>query len=140
MADMTLFTRINRELAPANMRELFEQYIATSISGAMRVVEIDDRIVGMFGIESRSEDSTELRRSPSPAVPDEQRAGPSKAEPPLLWSLRADSPERVQHSQRSQHDRDTHRRYSRPLSTGGAANHDPPDEVATPAPLPFTVA
>jgi hypothetical protein len=88
MADMTLFTRINRELAPANMRELFEQYIATSISGAMRVVEIDDRIVGMFGIESRSEDSTELRRSPSPAVPDEQRAGPSKAEPPVVESAR----------------------------------------------------
>ena len=74
---VALFVRINRELAPANMRELFEQYIATAISGELRrlqnifseakrnafwVVEIDGQIVGMFGIESRSEDSTELRR------------------------------------------------------------------------------
>jgi GNAT superfamily N-acetyltransferase len=74
---VALFSRINRELAPANMRELFEQYIATAISGELRklrdvfseakrnafwVVEIDGQIVGMFGIERRSEDSTELRR------------------------------------------------------------------------------
>jgi GNAT superfamily N-acetyltransferase len=74
---VALFTRINRELAPADMRELFERYIATAISGELRqlqnvfseakrncfwVVEIDGQIVGMFGIESRSEDSTELRR------------------------------------------------------------------------------
>jgi GNAT superfamily N-acetyltransferase len=72
-----LWTRINRELAPPDMRELFEQYIATAINGELRqlqgifseakrnafwVVEADKDIVGTFGIESRSEDSTELRR------------------------------------------------------------------------------
>jgi putative acetyltransferase len=72
-----LFIRINRELAPPEMRERFEQYIQTSIDGEMSrlrdifsetrrnafwVVETDDQIIGMFGIESRSEDSTELRR------------------------------------------------------------------------------
>jgi N-acetylglutamate synthase-like GNAT family acetyltransferase len=72
-----LFTRINRELAPAAMRERFEAYIAASIRGelsrlldifsatrrnAFWVVEADGQIIGMFGIESRSHDSTELRR------------------------------------------------------------------------------
>jgi GNAT superfamily N-acetyltransferase len=76
-AVVALFTRINRELAPAAMRERFEEYIATSTTGelshlrdifseakrnAFWVVTIDGQIVGMFGIESRSEDSTELRR------------------------------------------------------------------------------
>jgi putative acetyltransferase len=74
---VALFSRINRELAPAHMREQFEKYIATAIGGelgelqsvfseakrnAFWVVEIDGQIVGMFGIESRSQDSTELRR------------------------------------------------------------------------------
>jgi RimJ/RimL family protein N-acetyltransferase len=74
---VALFTRINRELAPANMRELFERYVTTAISGELRelqnifseaernafwVVEIDGHLVGMFGIERRSEDRTELRR------------------------------------------------------------------------------
>jgi GNAT superfamily N-acetyltransferase len=74
---VALFCRINRELAPAHMRELFEEYIATAIGGelgelqsvfseakrnAFWVVEIGGQIVGMFGLESRSEDSTELRR------------------------------------------------------------------------------
>jgi GNAT superfamily N-acetyltransferase len=72
-----LWTRINRELAPPDMRALFEQYIETAISGELRqllnvfsgakrnafwVVETDKEIVGTFGIESRSNDSTELRR------------------------------------------------------------------------------
>src|ERR1700704_1060824 len=72
-----LWTRVNRELAPLDMRELFEQYIATAINGELRqlqdvfseakrnaiwVVEVDKEIVGTFGIESRNEDSTELRR------------------------------------------------------------------------------
>jgi GNAT superfamily N-acetyltransferase len=72
-----LWTRINRELAPPDMRELFEQYIATAINGELRqlqdvfseakrnafwVVEADKEIVGTFGIESHNEDSTELRR------------------------------------------------------------------------------
>lgn len=76
-AVVALFTRINRELAPANMRERFEEYIETSIKGEMSqlrdvfsearrnvfwVVAIDGPIIGMFGIESRSQDSTELRR------------------------------------------------------------------------------
>jgi GNAT superfamily N-acetyltransferase len=72
-----LWTRINRELAPPDMRQLFERYIETVISGELRqlqeifsaakqnafwVVEADKGIIGTFGIESRSKDSTELRR------------------------------------------------------------------------------
>jgi len=72
-----LFIRINRELAPPEMREEFEQYIQTSIDGEMSrlrdifsetkcnafwVVETGDQIIGMFGIESHSHDRTELRR------------------------------------------------------------------------------
>ena len=72
-----LWTRINRELAPSDMRELFERYIETVISGELRqlqdifsaakrnafwVVEAEKEIIGTFGIESRSKDSTELRR------------------------------------------------------------------------------
>jgi putative acetyltransferase len=71
-----LWRRINRELAPAGMEELFEQYIATTINGELKnlsevfsevrrnsfwVVE-DGSVVGSFGIESRSETDTELRR------------------------------------------------------------------------------
>lgn len=76
-AVVSLFTRVNRELAPADMRERFEDYIATSIAGelsrvsevfaaskrnAFWVVEIEGQIIGIFGIESRSGDTTELRR------------------------------------------------------------------------------
>src|SRR5262249_42687690 len=72
-----LWSRINRELAPSGMEELFEQYIATTIGGelahlpevfserkrnAFWVVESQDSIVGCFGIECRSETNTELRR------------------------------------------------------------------------------
>ena len=72
-----LWTRVNRELAPPDMRESFEQYIATAIDGELKhlqdvfsearrnafwVVETGRQIVGTFGIESRSQDSTELRR------------------------------------------------------------------------------
>jgi putative acetyltransferase len=72
-----LFIRINRELAPPEMRERFEQYIQMSLDGEMSrlrdifsetkrnafwVVETGDEIIGMFGIESRSNESTELRR------------------------------------------------------------------------------
>jgi GNAT superfamily N-acetyltransferase len=72
-----LWTRINRELAPSDMRELFERYIETVISGELKqlqdifsaakrnafwVVESDKEIIGTFGIESRSKESTELRR------------------------------------------------------------------------------
>ena len=72
-----LWALINSELAPADMRELFEQYIAAAINGELRclervfseakrsafwVVEAGKQIIGTFGIESRSSDTTELRR------------------------------------------------------------------------------
>ena len=74
---VALFTRINRELAPIDLRDRFEDYIAASIAGelsrvpeiyarakrnAFWVVVVDQAIVGMFGIECQSEDVTELRR------------------------------------------------------------------------------
>jgi GNAT superfamily N-acetyltransferase len=73
----SLWTRINRELAPAGMEELFEQYIAMTIEGELKrlfevfseagrnafwVVESQNEIVGSFGIESRGGNATELRR------------------------------------------------------------------------------
>jgi N-acetylglutamate synthase-like GNAT family acetyltransferase len=72
-----LWSRINRELAPAGMEELFEQYIATTISGelmrlsevfaeakknAFWVVDRQGEVIGCFGIESHSDTTTELRR------------------------------------------------------------------------------
>ena len=72
-----LWTRINRELAPAGMEELFEQYIAVIIDGELKpllevfsearrnafwVVESAGQIIGCLGIESRSVNDTELRR------------------------------------------------------------------------------
>jgi N-acetylglutamate synthase-like GNAT family acetyltransferase len=73
----SLWTRVNRELAPVGMEKLFEQYIAMTIDdelsqllevfsetkrNAFWVVESANQIVGSFGIESRSVDDTELRR------------------------------------------------------------------------------
>lgn len=73
----SLWTRINRELAPAGMEKLFEQYILTTIDGELKqllevfseakrnafwVVESANEIVGSFGIESHGIDNTELRR------------------------------------------------------------------------------
>jgi GNAT superfamily N-acetyltransferase len=73
----SLWTRINRELAPAGMERLFEQYIAMTIDGELKqllevfseakrnafwVVEGANGIVGSFGIEGRSVNDTELRR------------------------------------------------------------------------------
>jgi putative acetyltransferase len=73
----SLWTRINRELAPTGMEERFEQYIATTIDGELKqlpeifseanrnafwVVESESEIVGSFGIESHNADDTELRR------------------------------------------------------------------------------
>src|ERR1700692_2279443 len=72
-----LWTRINRDLPPAGMGKLFEQYIATTLDGELVrlpevfsearrnrfwVVEDHDKIVGSFGIESCSASDTELRR------------------------------------------------------------------------------
>jgi GNAT superfamily N-acetyltransferase len=73
----SLWTRINRELAPVGMETLFEQYIALTIDGELKqllnvfsearrnafwVVESANEIVGSFGIESRSVNDTLLRR------------------------------------------------------------------------------
>jgi GNAT superfamily N-acetyltransferase len=72
-----LWARINRELAPPHMREQFEQYIATALADELgRLLEIfspakrsafwvvvsGPQIIGTFGIESRGDDTTELRR------------------------------------------------------------------------------
>jgi GNAT superfamily N-acetyltransferase len=72
-----LWARINRELAPPDMREQFEQYIATALARELRhlpdifaetkrnafwVVVVGGKIVGSFGIEGRGDDVTELRR------------------------------------------------------------------------------
>jgi GNAT superfamily N-acetyltransferase len=72
-----LWTRINRELAPADLREAFEQYIAGPLAdellrlhdvfsaarrNAFWIVSLGDEIIGTFGIESRGPDTTELRR------------------------------------------------------------------------------
>ena len=73
----SLWTRINRELAPDGMAELFEHYIATIIDGELKqllevfsatrrnafwVVEDRNEIIGSFGIESHGAGDTELRR------------------------------------------------------------------------------
>jgi putative acetyltransferase len=73
----SLWTRINRELAPVGMEKLFEQYIAMTIDGELKqllelfsgakrnafwVVENANGIIGSFGIESRGVSDTELRR------------------------------------------------------------------------------
>ena len=73
----SLWTDINRGLAPDGMEELFEQYITAIIDvelkllpeifseakrSAFWVVEHANEIVGCFGIESRSVTDTELRR------------------------------------------------------------------------------
>ena len=75
-----LWARVNRELAPAGMETLFEQYIATTIEGELsRLLDIfslarrnafwvvqltggSRRIVGTFGIECHDRHTTELRR------------------------------------------------------------------------------
>jgi GNAT superfamily N-acetyltransferase len=73
----SLWTRINRELAPVGMEKLFEQYIAMTIDGELKqllevfsetkrnafwVVASLNEIIGSFGIESRGVSDTELRR------------------------------------------------------------------------------
>jgi GNAT superfamily N-acetyltransferase len=76
----SLWTRVNRELAPAGMETLIEHYIATTITAELpRLLDIfslarrnafwvvepsdrDRRIVGTFGIECHDGDTTELRR------------------------------------------------------------------------------
>jgi putative acetyltransferase len=73
----SLWTRINRELAPVGMEQIFEQYIAMTIDGELKqilevfseekrnafwVVASAKEIVGSFGIERRNVNDTELRR------------------------------------------------------------------------------
>lgn len=72
-----LWARVNRELAPDDRREQFEQYIAGPLADELRrlqdvfsetkrnafwAVTLGEEIIGTFGIESRSRDTTELRR------------------------------------------------------------------------------
>src|SRR4029077_13010190 len=71
-----LFMKVNRLLAPADLREAFEIYIARSLAeeigkvsdyyrerGGGFWVAVDGRkIVGMFGLESSSDGAMELRR------------------------------------------------------------------------------
>lgn len=71
-----LFISVNRLLSPPDMREVFESYIARSLTeeidriptyygergGGFWVAIRDQRIVGMFGLERAGADSLELRR------------------------------------------------------------------------------
>jgi putative acetyltransferase len=71
-----LFIRINRELAPEELREAFEQYVAVSLSaevdrladyyaekkGSFWVAYEDDQLAGMFGLENVGTGAAELRR------------------------------------------------------------------------------
>lgn len=71
-----LFIKVNRLLAPADMREAFEIYIARSLAeeidkvseyyskrkGGFWVAVDGERIVGTFGLETSSDGGMELRR------------------------------------------------------------------------------
>ena len=71
-----LFIRVNRLLAPAEMKDAFEIYIARSLTeeidrvseyysernGGFWVAVDGERIVGMFGLEPSGEGAMELRR------------------------------------------------------------------------------
>ncbi len=71
-----LFIRVNRLLAPPDLKDAFEGYIALSLSeeidriadyyserdGAFWVAVDGDRVVGMFGLEPSSATAMELRR------------------------------------------------------------------------------
>lgn len=72
-----LWSAANRELAPPAMKEQFEHYIATalldelgkleeifapSLRNSFWVVEAEESVIGTFGIQACSEDTTELRR------------------------------------------------------------------------------
>ena len=72
----SLFIRVNRELAPANLRGAFVAYIERSLAdeidripdyyaergGAFFVAEEDAALAGMFGLERAGPNSCELRR------------------------------------------------------------------------------
>jgi GNAT superfamily N-acetyltransferase len=71
-----LFVAVNRLLSPPHMRDAFEAYIARSLAeeidrlaayygehgGGFWIALRDERIVGMFGLESAGPDAMELRR------------------------------------------------------------------------------
>ncbi|MBN8990302.1 MAG: GNAT family N-acetyltransferase [Rhizobiales bacterium] len=71
-----LFIRVNRLLAPPDMKQAFEDYIATSLKeeidqissyygkkrGGFWVAVEGGRLVGMFGLEPSSTEAMELRR------------------------------------------------------------------------------
>jgi len=71
-----LFVRVNRLLAPPQMKQAFEDYIATSLKeeidqissyysrkrGGFWVAVHSEKVVGMFGLEPSSTESMELRR------------------------------------------------------------------------------
>jgi RimJ/RimL family protein N-acetyltransferase len=72
-----LFIRVNRELAPARLREAFENYIARSLreeidripeyyaehGGSFWIAEsVDRELVGMFGLETVEPGTAEIRR------------------------------------------------------------------------------
>jgi GNAT superfamily N-acetyltransferase len=71
-----MFVAVNRLLAPSNMRNAFEVYIARSLAeemdriaayyderdGGFWVAVRDEKVVGMFGLESAAADAMELRR------------------------------------------------------------------------------
>jgi GNAT superfamily N-acetyltransferase len=71
-----LFIRVNRLLAPPDMKDVFEAYIARSLAeeidhvsdyyrerdGGFWVAVESGNIVGMFGLEASGDDAMELRR------------------------------------------------------------------------------
>jgi GNAT superfamily N-acetyltransferase len=71
-----LFIAVNRLLSPSDLREVFEAYIELALAeeidripayyrehaGSFWVAVKDDKVVGMFGLESTSNGAMELRR------------------------------------------------------------------------------
>jgi GNAT superfamily N-acetyltransferase len=86
-----LFIRVNRLLAPADMKEAFEIYIARALreeidrvaeyyperEGGFWVAVDGETIVGMFGLESSTDSGMELRRMY--VDPDSRRRGVARA-------------------------------------------------------------
>ena len=82
-----LFVRVNRLLAPPQMKQAFEDYIAASLKeevdqiscyygrkgGGFWVAVEGENVVGMFGLEPSSMDAMELRRMY--VEPDSRRRG-----------------------------------------------------------------
>jgi putative acetyltransferase len=88
-----LFERVNRELAPPEFRERFEQYISIALRdeidripdyygsrpgcGFWIAEDPTSGLVGFFGLESDGEDSSELRRMY--VAPERRRRGVARA-------------------------------------------------------------